>query len=94
MKVIELEERLLQLERTVLDLGAELFAAKAELTTVKGSYDYFRDVFKGLKALLDDKGLISIDDFECAVEFGKVLSDVPVCDAAEEFLEKAKKSGH
>ena len=62
------------LERTVLELGAELFRLKTELTDVKNFHNHFVSTLKGLKELFDEKGMIHSEDFEAAIELGNALA--------------------
>lgn len=84
------------LERTVLELGAELFRIKTELSDVRQFHQQFVSTVKGLKELLDEKGMIHSEDFEAAVELGNAISvDSPQTDPAFDVeLEKLKKTSH
>jgi hypothetical protein len=84
------------LERAVMELGTELFNLKGSMAKAKESHSQFLATIKGLKQLLDEKGLITGDDFEAAVELGQALehfnSQAELAHASE--LEKIKKAGH
>jgi regulator of replication initiation timing len=62
--MLERKDKLDQLERTILELGAEIFRLKTELTEIKTSNSNFHLTLNGLKDILDDKGIIMSDDFE------------------------------
>ena len=52
-------------------------------------------ILKGLRLILDDRGLISLDDFDAAVELGDALSeDGKLYKSVEEALMKLKKTSH
>ena len=61
------------LERTVLELGTELFNLKGMVAKTQESHEQFVTIIKGLKQLLDEKGLITRDDFDAAVELGLLV---------------------
>lgn len=68
------QDRLEQLERTVLELGTELYRLKNEIGSARSAHNHFLEVMKGLKMILDEKGLISLEDFENAVDLGNAIS--------------------
>ena len=88
--------RIEMLERTVLELGAELFQMKSTIGKTEQSHEQFLALVKGLKRLLDDKGLITVDDFEAAVELGAAIEQFSSQQehAVHNELEKLKKTGH
>jgi len=88
--------KLSQLERTVLELGTEIFSLKGTMAKNKESQENLVSVFNGLKQLLDEKGLINREDFEAAVELGEAIESIDLL-ADNQFeldLEKMKKAGH
>jgi hypothetical protein len=62
------------LERTILELGAEVFRIKHRMDEVDRSHNTFLQVFVSLKKLLDEKGIISTEDFEDVVALDKILN--------------------
>lgn len=89
------QDRVEQLERTVLELGTELYRLRSEISSVKNSHENFLEVMKGLKLILDEKGLISLDDFENAVDLGNALSqNLSYEQNIHDELNKIKKSSH
>jgi len=90
------KERVDQLERTVLELGTELFRVKGDVISLKEYHEKFFDIVEGLKKILDEKGLINIEDFEAAVELGDALTlNQPHYDHSGELeIEKIKKTSH
>lgn len=94
---MESEEKINQLERTILELGTEIFRVKTEVSSLKGVNEKFLEVMKGLKSLLDEKGVISGDDFDNAVDLGQAVSIVssPTFEPnIDEELAKIKKTSH
>jgi len=90
------KERIDQLERTVLELGTELFRVKGDVISLKEYHEKFFDIVDGLKKILDEKGLINMEDFEAAVELGDALSaGQSHFDHSQELeIEKIKKTSH
>ncbi len=89
------KEYLERIERSLLELGTEIYCMKGEIAAVKGSHENLLEIIRGLKLILDDKGLITIDDFESAVDLGHALTNHASLDhALHASLEKLKKVGH
>ena len=88
-------ESLEKLERSILDLGAELFHLKNEVYSLRNAHHTFLDVLHGLKMILDEKGLITTDDFDSAVELGQAISGLNSYEAIiEAEQQRFKKSSH
>lgn len=83
------------LERTVLELGAELFTMKGMVAKSRESYEQFLTTMRGLKQLLDEKGLITPEDFDTAVQLGAALESINSYESDLYMeMEKSKKQGH
>ena len=88
-----MDNRIEHLENTILELGTELFKLKSTLTTITLQNESFMHMIKGLKNILDEKGLIASADFEEAVDLG-IISDFlqkfndPESDVAERLLKR------
>lgn len=67
------DHRLELLERTVMELGADIISVRSSMNKYKKSHAQLLQIFKGLKQLLDEKGLVTLEDFDAAVEIGEVL---------------------
>jgi hypothetical protein len=63
-----------QLERTILELGSEIFRVKHRMDEVEKSNNTYKQVFLSLKLMLDDKGIISADDFDEAIALDRILN--------------------
>jgi regulator of replication initiation timing len=93
--MLERKDKLDQLERTILELGAEIFRLKTELTDIKSTNSQFHLTLNGLKDILDDKGIIMSEDFEASVEVNSMLSSERENDfITDQEIEKLKKSVH
>ena len=90
------QTKLEMLERAVLELGTELFNLKGSMVKAKESHEQFLATVKGLKQLLDEKGLITHEDFESAVELGQAIEHFNSQIEHSIFgeMEKIKKAGH
>ena len=83
------------IERSVLELGSELYKLKQEIGLLRSSQQNMLNTLKGLRALLDDHGLVNTDDFDDAIELAEALSlDNGNFHSVEEVLSRVKKSGH
>lgn len=69
----EIKAKMEMFERTVLELGTEVFGMKGTLGRMRDSHEQFLGILRGLKQLLDEKGLITLDDFDAAVDLGEAL---------------------
>ena len=91
--VNDVSEKIALLERSVMELGTEVYNLRGTVTKGKQHVEQVLSVFQGLKQLLDEKGLITLDDFDAAVELGEVLekfqSNVASVDAEVDRLKKA-----
>ena len=65
------------LERTILELGSELFRLKHRMDEIDKTNESYNQIFTSLKKLLDEKGIISADDFEDVIALDKILSLQP-----------------
>ena len=90
------DNRLNQIERTLLELGTEIFRVKTELSSLKNTNETFLEVMKGLKGLLDEKGVISCDDFENAIDLGQAILSTtsPTDSVLGDEISKIKKTSH
>lgn len=83
-----------QLERTILELGAEIYRMKNQLDDVLKHHENFRSTVKGLKEILDEKGLILSEDFDAAIDLGNALSTESLTRTSDQDLDKLKKTSH
>ena len=65
--------KLEHLERTILELGAEVFQVKHRIDEVEKANNQYQQIFSSLKKLLDEKGIVSADEFEEIVDLDKIL---------------------
>lgn len=82
------------LERSIMELGADLITVKSSMNKYKKSHSHLLQIFKGLKQLLDEKGLVTLEDFDSAVEIGEVLEHFNTHQEAVRDDHASKKVGH
>lgn len=83
-----------KLEQTVLDLGAELYRLRADLMSVRHNQDKFVKVVSGLRAILDEKGIIAAEDFESVIDIAELAGSMQAVPHMDQHLEEFKKSSH
>lgn len=66
--VIVASDRSQALERSVLDLGTELYHLKSEVLSLRNAHHRLVCTIEALKGMLDDKGLVASDEFESIVD--------------------------
>lgn len=89
-----MQSKLEYLERTILELGSQLYRVKHQMDELSKANSGYRDLFISLKRLLDEKGVISAEDFEDAVALDKILSVQGAAasqDGINVFAEELKK---
>lgn len=82
------------LERTILELGAQVYRTKHQVDELMRINAGYMEVFASLKKLLDDRGVISADDFDDAVAIDKIMktqSAAPNGDTLGVFADELKK---
>lgn len=62
------------LERTVLELGTEIYRVKHRMDTMERENTYFQDLILSLRSLLDEKGIINTEEFDEAVAIDRILA--------------------
>lgn len=68
-----MSQRSFKVENSLLEVGAEVFRLKHELTRILEQQEHFSKSLRGLKTLLDEKGVITAEDFEAAVDIVDVI---------------------
>ena len=89
-------DKLELIERNLLALGSDVYVLKNEVSILKKTNKSFFELLKGLKIILKDKGVLTADDFEHAVEFSKALSllDSQIEEFFDEELLGSNNNGH
>lgn len=64
-----MSDRVDQLEYTLMELGAQVFRLKQEVSSLNSSQTSFVRVFKKLRVILDEKGVLDSEDFELMTDF-------------------------
>ncbi len=92
----ELHTRVDMLERTLLDLGTQLFEVKGRLAKFHEKHEGFVGLLTGLRQLLDEKGVLTPDDFDAAADLGSASMQISqgIEPQAAEWSDKTKKEGH
>ena len=62
-----------EIESSLLEVGAEVYKIKHELKQVLERQERFSKSLRGLRTLLDEKGVITAEDFETAVDMVDAL---------------------
>ncbi len=65
-----------KIENTLLEFGTEVFRMKSQISGLIDFKQSVEESLKGLKVLLDEKGVIDRDDFEMAVDFSKIANEI------------------
>jgi len=73
-RMIAMQSKLEHLERTILELGAHIYRVKHQMEEISKVNNSYRDIFVSLRRLLDERGLISAEDFEDAVALDKIIN--------------------
>ena len=61
-----------QLENTLMELGTEMFRLKHQISDMQNLQTQFVRTLNGLKGVLDEKGVITSDDFDLAVDLTRL----------------------
>lgn len=81
------------LEHSVMELGTEMLKLKAEVKSMAELSHRLIKALTGLKSVLDEKGVVSADDFETAVDLNEVMARLGNTQP-DRVEEKVKKSVH
>lgn len=68
-----MSDRIDQLEYTIMELGSQVFRLKQEVSNLNQSQDTVVTVFKKLRAVLNEKGVLEIDDFDLLTDFYRLI---------------------
>lgn len=89
-----MQSKLEHLERTILELGAQVYRTKHQTDELMRINAAYIEIFASLKRLLDERGVISADDFDDAVAIDKILKTQaagPNMDGLGAFADELKK---
>ena len=67
---------------------------KNDLSEVKKHQENFTEIINGIKLIMDEKGIISSEDFETSVSIINDLTEPQVDSFLEEEITKIKKTHH
>lgn len=62
------------LERTVLELGTEIYRIRHRMDLIDQDNSHYQQIFLSLRKILDEKGLIALEDFDDAVALDRILA--------------------
>lgn len=62
------------LERTVLELGTEIYRVRHRMDLLEQDNSHYQQIFISLRKVLDEKGLIGLEDFDDAVALDRILA--------------------
>lgn len=86
-----------KLESLILNLGEEIFKVKHTLSSVTAQNSEFLSVINALKELLDEKGLMSKEEFDVIIQVQateKNINDFYEINNSEELSPSLKKKIH
>lgn len=84
-----------QLERALLEMGSEMYRLKSEMMEVKDNQGKFLKTMQSLKNLFDEKGMVSADEFESAVDLVDIMNKMGSgTEQVQSVFERLKKLGH
>ncbi len=90
------KEKIHLLEKTILDLGTEIFHLQQKFKDLSFFQDEFVKTMEGLRQVLDEQNLCSKDDFNTAIDLEVIIKNMNTqIDLPDGFLErKSKKIAH
>ena len=77
-----------ELERAILNLGTELVSMRKELAEFRSSHKQVVDMIKGLRSLLNEKGVVDTEDFDEAINWFQIEKDKLELDTDTNFSEE------
>lgn len=90
-----MDNKLNSLEQTIMELGTEIYRLRSDLTVLKEDSDKYRALLGTIKRVLDDKDIVTIEDFDLLLNEHELNSFEREGDAAtERELSRFKKSTH
>ena len=87
-------DKMRQLEQALLELGTEIMRLKGEIGDIRSHQDKFLEVINGLKLILDEKGLITTEEFENGIDILNSITGTNYDVSVEDEIEKIKKIHH
>lgn len=87
-------EKMQLLENSLMELGTELYRLKSELKSVTDFNTRLVKTLSGLKAMLDEKGLVPADDFDAASELNDIMNALQTAQTQDGEAGRIKKQIH
>lgn len=88
-----MKNRIDQMEYTVMELGTEMYRLKKEVASVKELQDKFATAIGRIKSVLDEKGLVTEDDFDSALDMADLLEPADMIETDPIMQPDEDKSG-
>ena len=87
-------DRLEQIEFTLMELGSEVFQLKHQLLDAQEKQDQLIQALKGFKSILDEKGLITAEEFENQIQLDNLTGAFGEDGELDPFDKVAKRETH
>ena len=71
----ELLEKIQMLERSLLELGTEIFYLRSQVKDMSQFHSSYIKTMQNLRNLMDEKGVIDRIDFEASVDFDELAKN-------------------
>jgi hypothetical protein len=78
-----MQSKIEYLERTILELGAQVYRTKHQVDELMRINSGYIEIFTTLKKLLDERGIVTSEDFEDAVAIDKILKLQSISSSSE-----------
>lgn len=78
-----MSERMQKLEHTIMELGSEIYKLRHDLKESQKVHYKVLTTLRGIRSILDEKGIVTAEEFETAVDLQKILEQTEANDARE-----------
>lgn len=78
-----MSERLQKLEHTIMELGSEIYRLRHDLKESQKTHHKVMTTLRGIRSMLDEKGLVTSEEFETAVDLQKILEQNEAMEARD-----------
>ena len=87
-------DRLEQIEFTLMELGSEVFQLKHQLLDAQEKQEQLIQALKGFKSILDEKGLITAEEFENQIQLDNLTGPFGEDGELDPFEKVTKRETH
>jgi hypothetical protein len=91
MKSFDLFEKLRLVQRSLLDLGSQVFRLRQKVQDVNDFNEEFVKAMDALKNLLDEKDLVSKEEFESTVDLRAIMRGMGDFESDVDQADRSKK---